>query len=87
MAKIDDYVNEIGETQRAFGNYDEFYVLEFDSIKAHLVDECQRRKIMLRMQGDKFDVYRKEYNEIVNSAMNHPVGCSQTYETGKRDNC
>ena len=29
---------------------------------------------MLRMQGDKFDVYRKEYNEIVNSAMNHPVG-------------
>lgn len=74
IGKIDDYVNEIGETQRAFGNYDEFYVLEFDSIKARLVDECQRRKIMLRMQGDKFDVYRKEYNEIVNSAMNHPVG-------------
>lgn len=73
IGKIDDYVNEIGETQRAFGNYDEFYVLEFDSIKARLVDECQRRKIMLRMQGDKFDVYRKEYNEIVNSAMN-PVG-------------
>ena len=72
--KIDDYVNEIGETQRAFGNYDEFYALEFDSIKARLVDECQRRKIMLRTQGDKFDVYRKEYNEIVNSAMNHPVG-------------
>lgn len=23
--KIDDYVNEIGETQRALGNYDEFY--------------------------------------------------------------
>lgn len=74
IGKIDDYVNEIGETQRAFGNYDEFYVLELDSIKARLVDECQRRKIMLRMQGDKFDVYRKEYNEIVNSAMNHPVG-------------
>lgn len=74
IGKIDDYVNEIGETQRVFGNYDEFYVLEFDSIKARLVDECQRRKIMLRMQGDKFDVYRKEYNEIVNSAMNHPVG-------------
>lgn len=72
IGKIDDYVNEIGETQGAFGNYDE--VLEFDSIKARLVDECQRRKIMLRMQGDKFDVYRKEYNEIVNSAMNHPVG-------------
>ena len=86
IGKIDDYVNEIGETQRAFGNYDEFYVLEFDSIKARLVDECQRRKIMLRMQGDKFDVYRKEYNEIVNSAMNHPVGCSQTHETGERDN-
>ncbi len=49
IGKIDDYVNEIGETQRAFGNYDEFYVLEFDSIKARLVDECQRRKIMLRM--------------------------------------
>lgn len=26
IGKIDDYVNEIGETQRAFGNYDEFYV-------------------------------------------------------------
>ena len=74
IGKIDDYVNEIGETQRVFGNYDEFYALEFDSIKARLVDECQRRKIMLRTQGDKFDVYRKEYNEIVNSAMNHPVG-------------
>ena len=23
--KIDDYVNEIGETQRVLGNYDEFY--------------------------------------------------------------
>lgn len=71
--KIDDYVNEIGETQRALGNYDEFYVLEFDSIKTRLVDECQHRKIMLKMQDDKFDVYRKEYNEIVNSVMNHPV--------------
>lgn len=47
--KIDDYVNEIGETQRALGNYDEFYELEFDSIKARLVDECQHRKIMLKM--------------------------------------
>lgn len=47
--KIDNYVNEIGETQRALGNYDEFYVLEFDSIKARLVDECQYRKIMLKM--------------------------------------
>lgn len=74
IGKIDDYVNEIGETQRAFSNYDEFYVLEFDSIKARLADECKRRKIMFKMQGDKFDVYRKEYNEIVNSAMNHPVG-------------
>ncbi len=55
IGKIDDYVNEIGETQRAFGNYDEFYVLEFDSIKARLVDECQRRKIMLRMQDDNED--------------------------------
>lgn len=49
IGKIDDYVNEIGETQRALGNYDEFYVLEFDSIKARLVDECQHRKIMLKM--------------------------------------
>lgn len=47
--KIDDYVNEIGETQRALDNYDEFHVLEFDSIKARLVDECQHRKIMLKM--------------------------------------
>ena len=47
--KIDDYVNEIGETQRALGNYDEFYVFEFDSIKTRLVDECQHRKIMLKM--------------------------------------
>ena len=47
--KIDDYVNEIGETQRALGNYDEFYELEFDSIKTCLVDECQHRKIMLKM--------------------------------------
>ena len=29
----------------------------------------------------------QEYNEIVNSAMNHPVGCSQAHETGERDNC
>lgn len=72
--KIDDYMNEIGKIQRTFGNYDEFYILEFNSIKARLVDECQRRKIMLKMQGDEFDTYRKEYNEIVNSAMNHPVG-------------
>lgn len=74
IGKMDDYMNEIGEIQRTFGNYDEFYILEFNSIKARLVDECQRRKIMLRMQGDKFDVYRKKINEIVNSAMNHPVG-------------
>lgn len=63
--KMDAYMNEIGKIQRTFGNYDEFYILEFNSIKALLVDECQRRKIMLRMQGDKFDVYRKEYNEIM----------------------
>ena len=54
--KIDDYVNEIGETQRALGNYDEFYVLEFDSIKTCLVDECQHRKIMLKMQGNNNDI-------------------------------
>ena len=65
IGKMDDYMNEIGEIQRTFGNYDEFYILEFNSIKACLVDECQRRKNMLRMQGDK--------NEIVNSAMNHYV--------------
>lgn len=65
IGKMDDYMNEIGEIQRTFGNYDEFYILEFNSIKDLLVDECQRRKIMLRMQGDKFDVYRKEYNEIM----------------------
>lgn len=45
IGKMDDYINEIGETQRAFGNYDEFYVLEFDSIKARLMDECKRRKL------------------------------------------
>lgn len=49
IGKMDDYINEIGEIQRTFGNYDEFYILEFNSIKALLVDECQRRKIMLRM--------------------------------------
>ena len=65
IGKMDDYMNEIGEIQRTFGNYDEFYILEFNSIKAHLVDECQRRKIMLKMQGDKFDVYQKEYNEMM----------------------
>lgn len=53
IGKIDDYVNEIGETQRALGNYDEFYLLEFDSIKTRLVDECQHRKIMLKMHEDK----------------------------------
>ena len=74
IEKMDDYINEIGEVQRAFGNYDEFYILEFNSIKTRLLDECQHRKIMLKMQGDKFDVYRKEYNKIVNRAMNHPVG-------------
>lgn len=44
IEKMDDYINEIGEIQRTFGNYDEFYILEFNSIKARLVDECQRRK-------------------------------------------
>ena len=53
IGKIDDYVNEIGETQRALGNYDEFYVLEFDLIKTRLTDECQHRKIMLKMHEDK----------------------------------
>lgn len=52
IGKMDDYVNEIGETQRAFGNYDEFYVLEFDSIKTRLVDECQRRKQMHKKKND-----------------------------------
>ncbi len=42
--KMDDYMNEIGKIQRTFGNYDEFYILEFNSIKALLVDEYQRRK-------------------------------------------
>jgi 2-hydroxy-3-keto-5-methylthiopentenyl-1-phosphate phosphatase len=46
IGKMDDYINEIGKTQRTFGNYDEFYVLEFDSIKTRLVAECQRRKQM-----------------------------------------
>ena len=73
IEKMDDYINEIGEMQRAFGNYDEFYILEFNSIKTRLVDECQHRKILLKIQGDKFDSYRKEYNEIVNKAMNHSV--------------
>ena len=32
------------------------HVLEFDSIKTRLVDECQHRKIMLKMQGDNNDI-------------------------------
>ena len=73
IEKMDDYMNEIGETQRAFGNYDEFYILEFNSIKTRLIDECQHRKIMLKIQGDELDCYRKEYNDIVDKAMNHSV--------------
>ena len=41
--KMDAYMDEIGEMQRAFGNYDEFYVLEFNSIKTLLMDEYQRK--------------------------------------------
>ena len=44
ISKMDDYMNEIGEIQRTFDNYDEFYTLEFNSIKDLLVDEYQRRK-------------------------------------------
>lgn len=53
IGKMDDYMNEIGEIQRTFGNYDEFYILEFNSIKARLVDECQRRKMMYKIRQIK----------------------------------
>ena len=42
--KIDDYAKEYGEMQRSFGNYDEFYKLEFNSIKLRLESERQCRK-------------------------------------------
>lgn len=41
--KMDAYMDETGEMQRAFGNYDEFYVLEFNSIKTRLMDEYQHK--------------------------------------------
>lgn len=43
--KMDDYMNEIGETKREFGDYDEFYKIELKHIKSRLVEEFQKRKI------------------------------------------
>lgn len=71
IGKMDDYINEFGETQREFGNYDEFYILELTSIKTYLIEEYQNRKIMLKMKNDKFDIYRKEYNDMIRNAVNH----------------
>lgn len=44
IGKLDDYKREVGEEQRAFGNYDEFYILEFQSIKSTLEKERKKRK-------------------------------------------
>ncbi len=43
--KMDDYMNEIGETKREFGDYDEFYKIELKHIKSRLVEKFQKRKI------------------------------------------
>jgi hypothetical protein len=43
--KMDDHINEIGETKRAFGDYDEFYKIELTHTKSRLVEEFQKRKI------------------------------------------
>lgn len=44
IGKLDDYKREVREEQRAFGNYDEFYILEFQSIKSTLEKEREKRK-------------------------------------------
>lgn len=44
IGKLDDYKREVREEQRAFGNYDEFYILEFLSIKSTLEKEREKRK-------------------------------------------
>lgn len=40
---IDEYIDEYGKTLRSFHNYDEFYVLQFDSVKRQLVEEYMQR--------------------------------------------
>lgn len=70
IGKMDDYIHEIGEMQRIFGNYDEFYILELTSIKSRLTEEYQTRNTMLKMQNDKFDTYRKKYNDIIRNVIN-----------------
>ena len=44
IRKLDDYKKKVREEQRAFGNYDEFYILEFQSIKSTLEKEREKRK-------------------------------------------
>lgn len=44
IGKLDDYKREVREEQRAFGIYDEFYILEFQSIKSTLEKEREKRR-------------------------------------------
>lgn len=67
-------MQKIGEVQKNLGNYDESYDFELNSIKSRQTDECKRRELMLKMQGDEFDTYRKEYNELINNVFHRSVG-------------
>lgn len=44
--KMNDYMNEVGETYRSFGIYDEVYRLELTHVKELLLEEYQSRKII-----------------------------------------
>lgn len=44
IERLDDYVKEIGEERRAFGIYDEFYIVQFLSVRSMLENEREKRK-------------------------------------------
>ena len=45
--KIDQYRDEVGKIQKAFANYDEFYVLELISVKSRLIKAYRSRHIKI----------------------------------------
>lgn len=83
IKNIDRCIKEINE--RFPEQYEELCISELTSARTRLINEKRRREFMLKMQGDGFDVYREQYNQMINKVLNNPVALEE-FKIGQAKN-
>ena len=80
---IDEYVDEYGKTLRSFNNYDEFYLLQFNSVKRRLIEEYMQRSDL------DVKVITCQLKCSLGYELNHDfsIPCRCHFDSGNAKNC